>query len=71
MSELQKGQKVKVVKDNIDPKSGWVGAIVEVVHADGTNVTVKVIAGEEYPDNTEWFTNGDEAYFMRDEVAEV
>ena len=71
MSKFTEDQKVRVIKDTHDAESNWVGVIVRVVFAYDKSVTVKAIEGESYPEDTEWFVDGDTAYFMEDELEAV
>ena len=72
MSKFTEGQKVKVIKDTQEEEgSNWVGAIVLVQFAYSKSVTVTAIEGEKYPEDAQWFVDGDTAYFMEDELEAV
>lgn len=71
MTKFAEGQKVKVIKDQKDSAVKWVGAVVRILLAYEKYVTVKAIEGENYPEGTEWFVDGDPAYFTEDELEAV
>ena len=71
MSNFAEGQKVKVVGNTLGPESDWVGVLVIIERIHENYIMVKAVDGENYPEYTKWFVDGDTAYFTHAELEAV
>lgn len=66
--KFEVGENVNVIEDAEDPESGWVGCVCQVVAYRDHVVIVKAIPDFPYPDNSEWFVDGNSAWFSESEL---